>query len=275
MVDMTKGKITLKDIAKECGCSVATVSYVLNNVETQTISEERRNKILQIANLYQYSANPFAKALASGNTHTVLIYYEDEEFSLYKAEILNFINKLAFYLNKEGYLLNIVPSKDIMRYDYADAAIVYRSYKDKFIKIANKNFIPLIAIDINIDEPLFFEIHNDLNALLKPYKDKANYEIISLPYKDESINKSLRSISNLTLIDSFKTLNEFIAKNKDQNKEVIALNEELYRFVSPLLETKLINLLSEDKFKAIINSLSLALAKEDVSNHKIIVDSGN
>jgi DNA-binding LacI/PurR family transcriptional regulator len=46
-----KTKITIKDIAREAGVSIATVSYVLNNKTEERISEETRKKVLQIINL--------------------------------------------------------------------------------------------------------------------------------------------------------------------------------------------------------------------------------
>ena len=52
-------KTRLIDIAKEAGVSIATVSYVLNNVKTQKVGEETKLKVLQIASLYNYKKNNF------------------------------------------------------------------------------------------------------------------------------------------------------------------------------------------------------------------------
>ena len=51
---MTK-RATIRDVAREAGVSVATVSYVLNNRPNQKISDDTKKKVLQIANLLQYS----------------------------------------------------------------------------------------------------------------------------------------------------------------------------------------------------------------------------
>lgn len=270
---MNKRNVTLKDIAKECNCSVATVSYVLNNVSNQSISEERRNKILQVANLYQYGVNPYAKALASGNIHNILIYFDDSDSSLLKAETLDFIQDLSAFLKKEDFILMIAPSIDIVRYDYVDAVIIYRSDLNTFRKLANINFIPLIAVDLNIDEPLFFEVNNDFTAIIEKYGNKQNIQIISLPYKDSSINSKLTSLTNFTFIYSIKDLFDFEKKYSNSSTQVIALNEELYLSISEDINKKFINLSTESKFKAILESIKLALSKELVNNHKMIINS--
>ncbi|QKG77807.1 HTH-type transcriptional regulator DegA [Streptococcus canis] len=53
-------KITIKDIAREVGISVTTVSYVLNQRNDQKISEETCNKVLHISNLLNYTPNQAA-----------------------------------------------------------------------------------------------------------------------------------------------------------------------------------------------------------------------
>ena len=62
---MTK-KATIRDVAREAGVSVATVSYVLNNRPNQKISDDTKKKVLQIANLLQYSPSFAAKQLTTG-----------------------------------------------------------------------------------------------------------------------------------------------------------------------------------------------------------------
>ena len=59
-------KVTVKDVAREAGVSVATVSYIMNNRTDQKISDATRKKVLQIANLLNYTPNSVAKSLATG-----------------------------------------------------------------------------------------------------------------------------------------------------------------------------------------------------------------
>ncbi|CBK73952.1 Transcriptional regulators [Butyrivibrio fibrisolvens 16/4] len=62
---MAGKKVTIKDVAREAGVSVATVSYVVNGRTDLKISDETRKRVLQVINLLNYSPNQAAKALAS------------------------------------------------------------------------------------------------------------------------------------------------------------------------------------------------------------------
>lgn len=271
---MNKRTITLKDIAKECNCSVATVSYVLNNVPNQTISEKRRNKILQVANLYQYDVNPYARALAKGSMHNILLYFDKTDFPLLKAEILDLIEDLSAFLKKEEFFLMVAPSFDATRFDYADAVIVLNSTKEKFLNLASKNFIPLIAYNININEPLFFEIHEDYTKTLANYLNNKEYQIVTFSSKDESTNDFLKSFSNTTLISSFNDLNAFISKFSNQDIKIVTLSKEINQVLSKRFNTHFINLNSTLKFQALLEAINLALSKAEVDYHKFIVTSG-
>lgn len=62
---MAGKKVTIKDVAREAGVSVATVSYVVNGRTDLRISDETRKRVLHVINLLNYSPNQTAKALAS------------------------------------------------------------------------------------------------------------------------------------------------------------------------------------------------------------------
>lgn len=62
-----KNNITIKDVAREAGVSVATVSYVINERNDKRISDKTRKKVLQVINLLGYTPNQSAKEI--GRAH--------------------------------------------------------------------------------------------------------------------------------------------------------------------------------------------------------------
>ena len=54
---LKKKKITLKEIAKKCGVSTATVSFVLNNKNRKGISTPTWNKIEKVSLKFGYKKN--------------------------------------------------------------------------------------------------------------------------------------------------------------------------------------------------------------------------
>ncbi len=66
---MSKGTVTIKDVAQRAGVSVATVSYVFNN--TATISPATRERVLQAAAELNYKPSALARQLRIGQSRTI------------------------------------------------------------------------------------------------------------------------------------------------------------------------------------------------------------
>ena len=100
-------KITIKDIAEMCGVSVTTVSLVLNNKKVRT-SVQTKQKILEIAQKYNYTPNPLAVGLVTHRTNTIALLVPD---------ISNgFFSQIAKHLesnfSKRGYNLILCNTND-------------------------------------------------------------------------------------------------------------------------------------------------------------------
>lgn len=63
--------MTIKDIARESGCAIGTVSRVLNN--HPDVSEETRKKVLEVVNKYDFVLNTNAKQLKQQERKTIVI----------------------------------------------------------------------------------------------------------------------------------------------------------------------------------------------------------
>ena len=68
---MPMSPVTIRDVAKLANVSTATVSRVLNN--TDPVSEESRQKVLDACATLNYSINPIARRLSMGRTQMIAV----------------------------------------------------------------------------------------------------------------------------------------------------------------------------------------------------------
>ena len=82
--------MTIKDIAKECGCGVGTVSRALNN--QPGVKEETRARILEVVNKHGFVINDYAKQLKATSSKTITIIVKGMSNSLL-TDMLSIIQK--------------------------------------------------------------------------------------------------------------------------------------------------------------------------------------
>ncbi|GGD21569.1 LacI family DNA-binding transcriptional regulator [Hyunsoonleella pacifica] len=86
--------VTLKQLAKELGVSISTVSKALN--DSEEIGEDTRKKVKELAALYNYKPNKVALSLKQNKTKTIGVIIPD---------ILNhFLAKVLFGIEREANL---------------------------------------------------------------------------------------------------------------------------------------------------------------------------
>ena len=73
--------VGIRDIAKEAGVSISTVSYALNG--SDKVTEETRKRIKKIADEMNYVPNMAAKALKRRETKIIGVYLSDYLGSFY------------------------------------------------------------------------------------------------------------------------------------------------------------------------------------------------
>lgn len=104
-----KNQTTMKDIARELGVSVATVSRALN--DSPTISKAQRERIQKYANEHNFIVNDIAKDLRNSNRHPIKIIgvIIPEMIHYYFASILSGIEQTAY---KRGYRVMVAQSNE-------------------------------------------------------------------------------------------------------------------------------------------------------------------
>lgn len=92
-----KKQITIYDISKEAGVSIATVSRVLN--DSPKVSRKTKERILDIIQAFGYEPNAFARGLGTGSMKTIGILCADVA-DIYLANAVSFLER---ELRKEGF----------------------------------------------------------------------------------------------------------------------------------------------------------------------------
>lgn len=158
-----KKKYTMKDIAETCGVSTATVSYVLNDAQNQSISTETKKRILQIANMVGYVSSASAKALATGRTHLIGVYVPHGGNAAGKQRLLQ---ALAEEADKAGYRLLLLTGKCLtQQVTDVDAVFAIDISGEDFSVLGNNCLIPLLYLDGQTDDSLFYCLRFDAQAI--------------------------------------------------------------------------------------------------------------
>lgn len=158
--------VKIKDIAKKCGVSVATVSKALNR--SHEISEKTTQHVKRVANELGYIANSNARSLKTNRSYNLGLLYVDKSESGLEHEyfnvILNSIKKEAeslgydvtFISNKIGNSRNSYLSHS--RYRGCDGVIlVSADFHDPEVIHLVESDMPTVTID---------HIYNDRTAIM-------------------------------------------------------------------------------------------------------------
>lgn len=104
-----KKACSIKEVAREAGVSIATVSHVINN--TKYVSPELSKKVRDTIKRMDYHVMPLAKGLKSGTTMTIGVIVTDLS-RVFFSQLLKGIQNEA---NQNGYHLILFDSSDSFR----------------------------------------------------------------------------------------------------------------------------------------------------------------
>jgi DNA-binding LacI/PurR family transcriptional regulator len=99
---MRKVSVTIKDVAKHCGVSPMTVSFVLNDKPGE-VSAAMRERVKAAAEQLGYRPNPMARALATGRSGSITLWMKTL-FPPYSAQVIHHVRQQA---EGSGLLVNI------------------------------------------------------------------------------------------------------------------------------------------------------------------------
>lgn len=145
---MAEQKVTIKDVAREAGVSISTVSNALNGVDV--LRPDTKRHILEVAERMNYVPNLNGRNLKSQFTKVIGLFLTSIKGAYYSV----LVDSIYQECRKYGYELNIFVSEraDNMMANIigkrVDGAIILNKYiKEKETLLFQKTQIPVIFID--------------------------------------------------------------------------------------------------------------------------------
>lgn len=155
-----KKSVTAKDIARVCGISQATVSYVMNNKEGKKISEATRQLVLKTARELNYVPNSTARSMRTNRSMSIGVVSGRNNLTIGFSHILRGIKE---YLDKAGYSITLLTDDgrerlkdspeqhEYVRYYHSSRidGILFLFYEmeDSVMKMLEEEHIPFFLVD--------------------------------------------------------------------------------------------------------------------------------
>ena len=242
-----KKNVTAKDIAKLCGVSQATVSYIINNRTDQKISEETRRKVMDAIETLHYYPNASARSMRTNNCTSIGIVCA-RDYS--RQAFLSALMGISGYLARLDYTITIFNEEDTIGegtepqyvksyYSNLIDGLIYisNSDHDAFIRPAVENRIPYVVLCMDgvfsSKSPTPHAFDDVLRECARFCRDRGFKEIRYFSIDNDGLfvnNKYPVFLSELTELYPDCHLSHVICSSKDRNLD------ELQAFLSDYME---------------------------------------
>ena len=192
--------ISMKDIAKKCGVSVATVSKALNGMPQ--VSEETRVRIREVAEEMGYMANSVARALKTNRSYNLGMLFVDENRSGLGHEYFSTILE-GFKMEAEssGYDITFINSHvgdqplsyvNHCRHRALDGVVIACvNFRDPRIRALMESNIPLVTVDHVFEghTAILSDNINGVDSLVRYAYSKGHRKIAFLHGEDSDVTR--------------------------------------------------------------------------------------
>lgn len=163
--------MTIYDISKKAGVSIATVSRVLNG--SSSVSEKTRAKVLDIIEQCGYTPNAFARGLGLNTMKTIGIMCADSS-DLYLAKAIYYIERklrasgydsllccTGYGLESKAASMNLLLTKKVDGIILAGSNFVYeKEQENQYIAEAAAQ-VPVMVLNADLDIPNVYSVVSD------------------------------------------------------------------------------------------------------------------
>jgi DNA-binding LacI/PurR family transcriptional regulator len=149
----SSNKVTIKEVAKRAGVSIATVSRFLNN--PSSLKEENREKVEKVIKELRYSPLSIAQRLAGGRLNIfglIIPGYEGIFYTFYALEIIKGV-AAALSESEIDLYLHVFWNKDNFKSSLVDGVIFADIINnDKQLRRLAKEKLPIVVINKKIED---------------------------------------------------------------------------------------------------------------------------
>lgn len=236
-----KTRVTIKDVAKAANVTPQTVSRALR--DARDISDETRERILNIAAQLNYVKNSTASALRRGSTRIIAVIYDNLR-NVYFSIMADYIQ---YCLKERGYSMLTVSIRkshlDEQTYMTAishnvDGIISFIEPKSEISSLINKYNVPVLLFGRRTEVPDIYCVHTD---------DEKGGELAAKRLMADGCEKFLCLFEVLSLTCAYDRYSGFVKTLKNNG-----LKEPDLFIVSGLpeeeIEKKLVRLASEGNY---------------------------
>ncbi|MCR5580474.1 MAG: LacI family transcriptional regulator [Pseudobutyrivibrio sp.] len=223
--------VSLKDIASECGVSVATVSKALN--DQTDIGADTKERIRLVAKELGYVPNAAAKSMKTNRTHNIgVLFIDDAQSGLRHDFFANLLDSFKRNVEKQGYDITFISNDRSRpgRTSYLEHAR-YRRFDGVVIACVNfddpevielvKSNIPVVTID---------HIYNDTTTIISDNVDGIECLV------DYVVENGHRKIAYIHGSDSAVTKARVVTFNRKMEEYGIEVPDE-YLIETPYRDT--------------------------------------
>lgn len=212
--------ISIKEVARHCGVSVATVSKALNGYSD--ISEDTKEKVIKISEELGYFPNSVARALKTNKSYNVgVLFHDDTHSGLAHEYFASILESFKVSVGLKGYDLTFINNNigdkkvsyiEHCRYRSVDGVFIASlDYNDiDVIQLANSD-IPVVTIDHKFDSKSAVFSDN-----ISGIRELVNY-IYSMGHRRIAfIHGQYTSVTQNRLISFYRTLEEYGVSIRDE-----------------------------------------------------------
>lgn len=205
---------TIKDVAREAGVSIATVSYVLNN-KTDSISDDTKNLVLATAKRIGYTPNVTARNLRFSQTRLIGYAWHEVPHDQVNSVMDRFTYHLAHAAENAGYhiLTFTHPSDDptpvydeLIRTRRLDAFVLSATENDDArVRLLHEAKFPFACFGRGEGDTLFVDVDGmeGIRMAVEHLVDLGHQKIAMVAWDDESTAAVYRREGYVNAMQSF------------------------------------------------------------------------